>query len=124
MEKKIHQIISSKYFIFVLAFFVVCFDQITKCIAQIKIPFDVSFNFLPNLISFCKVYNTGAAFGIFREGTIFLIIFSIIISIGISFSFLKKEKYYNNKFLSLTWGLILGGTLGNFIDRVTLGYVI
>jgi len=77
---------------------------------------------IPNIIAFqTNGGNTGAAFGIFSKSTTFLIALSIAIVLGmlfIDFSLKIKSKTY-----IIGFGLILAGALGNFIDRIALGYV-
>ena len=65
--------------------------------------------------------NTGAAFGIFSKSTTFLIVISVIIvlcMLGVDMMLKIKSKTY-----TIGFGLILAGAIGNFVDRVCLGYV-
>ena len=65
--------------------------------------------------------NTGAAFGIFSKSTTFLIIVSIFIvlcMIGVDIMLKVKSKTY-----TVGFALIIAGAIGNFVDRITLGYV-
>jgi signal peptidase II len=67
------------------------------------------------MINFNHVQNTGAAWGILRNSTFFLIIISIVV------------VFYINRYFSyhpLAVSILLGGTLGNLIDRIFRGYVI
>jgi len=61
------------------------------------------------------VTNTGAAFGILQGSTLFLIIVSCVAVLAIT----AYLRYY-----PFALALILGGTIGNLIDRVFLGHVI
>ena len=90
-------------------------DQITKFLVE---------NYLTNKITIIKnifylnvVHNKGAAWGIFNNQVIFLILFTIIALI-ILISFIKKFKY--NIRNSIAFGLVIGGLLGNFIDTFGL----
>ena len=66
--------------------------------------------------------NTGAAWSLFAGRTWLLIIVSlIIISFIIFYIFKNKPK---NKFDMVGYSLVLGGAIGNFIDRIVYGYVI
>lgn len=70
---------------------------------------------------FTSVENRGAAFGIFQNSVLPLIFISIIFIIGIilfNWFYTKKTIFY-----SISVGLVLGGALGNLVDRVFLGYV-
>ena len=84
---------------------------------------DISYTkIIPYIIAFqTNGGNTRAAFGIFSKSTTFLIILSIIIVVAmlfIDFSLKIKTKTY-----TIGFGLILAGALGNFVDRIALGYV-
>ena len=73
-----------------------------------------------------RVHNTGAAFGLFR-GQSFLL--TIIALVGVAalllytFFFHHKFPFLDNRLGKLALGLVLGGTVGNLIDRIYLGYV-
>lgn len=77
---------------------------------------------IPYIIAFqTNGGNTGAAFGIFSKSTTFLIVVSIIIVLVMLVMdwFLKiKSKTY-----TIGFGLVLAGAVGNFVDRIALGYV-
>ncbi|UCC95627.1 MAG: signal peptidase II [Candidatus Omnitrophota bacterium] len=68
------------------------------------------------------VFNKGAAFGILRGKTTFLIYIGLIFILFFLF-FMRKEKEKKLPFL-ISYGLILGGAFSNLCDRVFLGYVI
>lgn len=69
------------------------------------------------------VYNTGSVFGLFRgKNSIFVILSCGIILFILRDYFLNKRDYSFKK--RLAFGLILGGALGNLLDRLRLGYII
>lgn len=72
------------------------------------------------LISIKIITNTGGAFGLLSNATFFLSLVSFLVLLLILFS-LKKIIEQN---LHLEFSLIFAGTLGNLINRITLGYVI
>lgn len=80
------------------------------------------FNLIPNVISIATNNgNTGAAFGIFSDSTIALVIVSIIMIAALFiFNYFVKT---GSIFYSISFGFIVGGAIGNLIDRLTLGYV-
>ena len=80
------------------------------------------FNLIPNIVSVASNGgNTGAAWGIFSGKTIWLIIVSLIMILALFvFNYFVKEK---NTFYCLSFGFIIGGALGNLIDRIALKYV-
>ncbi len=73
-----------------------------------------------------RVHNSGAAFGLF-QGQSFLL--TIIALVGVAalllyaFFFHHKFPFLGNRLGKLALGLVLGGTVGNLIDRIYLGYV-
>lgn len=84
---------------------------------------DISYTrIIPYIIAFqTNGGNTGAAFGIFSKSTTFLIVVSIAIvvcMVAIDFMLKIKSKTY-----TIGFGLIIAGAIGNFIDRITFGYV-
>ena len=73
-------------------------------------------------IRLAYVTNTGSAFGLFQNATLFLTIASII---GICFLFYLYYYNANSKpILRFALGLMVGGALGNLFDRVYQGYVV
>jgi len=86
--------------VLLISFIVVILDQLTKYLARIYLPY---------------TKNYGAAFGILQNYTLFLIVISIIVIIAI--------LYYSKKYNFYSLGFVLGGTLGNLIDRIYFGYV-
>ena len=78
---------------------------------------------IPGFVSFVSSHNTGAGWSLF-EGAMWLFIpMAIIFSVGI----LVFEVFFNNKFKNpiywLGMGLMLGGIIGNLVDRIAFGYV-
>lgn len=104
---------------FAVAGLVVVVDQITKAIAIAKLDPSISIPAVGRFVSFSLVENTGAAFGLLRDQTIaFILISMAAISFTIFYLIKKKASFY------LPFALILGGALGNLIDRLRFGYVI
>lgn len=108
---------------FNFAFLVILFDQITKYLVIKQFYFGESYTVLNGVLSFYKAYNTGAAFSILQEKTAILLIITVIALIFIIYLLLQKcNKLSFLQFIA--WGCILGGAVGNMIDRVRFGYVI
>ena len=80
------------------------------------------FNLIPNVISIAtNGGNTGAAWGLLSGKTWQLILVSIVMVIALLiFNHFVKNK---NKFYCVGFGLVIGGALGNMIDRIMLSYV-
>ena len=72
------------------------------------------------------VRNTGAAFGLFQDHTLALTIIASVAVIVLLFCGVSLQRYLpflNNITGRVTLGLVLGGTAGNLIDRLHIGYV-
>jgi len=68
------------------------------------------------------VRNYGAAFNIFSGSRIFLSLISIIFSILLIYLIIRKNKLHSYDLYA--YSFILGGTIGNGIDRILKGYVV
>ena len=101
---------------------VVFLDQLIKFLVRQNIQLGQSIPIIKNVFHLTYVANTGSAFGLFKSLNIFFVLFSIIVIIGI-FYYLKKIIKEDKK-LQLAVGLLLGGTIGNLIDRLVFGAVI
>lgn len=84
-------------------------------------PIGTSFSVVGDLIRLTYIENPGMAFGIDFGGKLFLTLFSIAASIGIFLYLLriKKESFI----VRLSLAMILGGAIGNLIDRVFYGVI-
>ena len=102
---------------FTTAFSITLLDQISKYVIQLMMP-QIKWAFL--IIHYSQ--NTGAAFGIFKTKTIILSLISILVIGFILWYYpkLHKEKSIIHFFV----GLLLGGTIGNGIDRIYRHFVI
>jgi signal peptidase II len=105
---------------------VMAIDQLTKYIVKTNMTLGQS---IPEsgLFHFTYVQNTGAAFSIFRDHTYLLSIFSIIgiiLLLFIVFYMSTRFDFLRTIPARLSLGLIMGGTVGNLIDRLSYGYVI
>lgn len=98
-------------------------DQIIKLIVVNTIgTTGESIAFIPNILNFTYVENTGGAFGLF-SGRILLIGLDILIIYAVARLILNK-KYELDKKAKLGLSLIIAGGMGNLIDRIVRGYVI
>ena len=96
-------------------------DFFLKGCLHSKYPFQ-SIPVIKNIFHITIVFNKGAAFGILQKSGTFLIYVSILF-ILLFFFLIKREKIKSKLFL-VACGLIIGGALSNFWDRVFLGYVV
>ena len=110
-------------FLFVLSsIIIIIMDQVTKYIVSTKIPLNSSIEVIPGIIFISHVKNSGAAFGIFQNRTNVFIVISIIAIILIII--LKIKLNLDSIFYNISLGFILGGAIGNLIDRIVFREVI
>lgn len=98
----------------VLIVLIVIIDQLTKFIVINNIGFGDSIMVIENFFYLAHWKNTGAAWGIMQNGKYVLIPVTIVLSVIMTYFMFKN----NNKILRFSLSLILGGALGNLIDRV------
>jgi signal peptidase II len=110
---------------FLLSLLVVVVDQVSKCYANwLLVPYQ-SNPVLP-LLNFTLAYNTGAAFS-FLSGAgpwhlWFFMGFNMVVSLAVVVGMIRLPT--TDKMSLLALSLILGGAVGNLIDRFIFGYVI
>ena len=112
--------IQTKLYFLSLSFFIVLIDQFTKYSIFYNKKSFINKDFLLFKLAFVK--NYGAAFNIFSGNRIFLSLISIFFSILLIYLILRKNTL--NQFDLLSYSFILGGTIGNGIDRILKGFVI
>jgi signal peptidase II len=107
--------------------FIISLDQISKIIVDRTMPLHDSIPIIDNFFSLTYIRNTGAAFGIFAGSHAafrlpFLIVFSVV-AIGFVVMMMKRLPD-KERGLVTALTFILGGAVGNLIDRVAYGEVI
>ena len=115
----INKIQTKIYFLF-LSIFIVLIDQLTKYLMFYNKKLFINKDFLIFKLDFVK--NYGAAFNIFSGSRIFLSLISILFSILLIYLILRKNTL--NSFDLYSYSFILGGTIGNGIDRIYKGFVV
>lgn len=105
-----------------LSLIIVLIDQIIKILISNNLELYNSIEIIKNFFNITYVKNIGAAFSILNGNVVFLILVSILALIAIYFLLLKNKKF--NKIQTILYSLLLGGIIGNLIDRIFRGYVI
>lgn len=77
---------------------------------------------IDNFLNITYVRNTGAAWSILDNNTWIVTVISLLIIIGIIYYVYRNRV--SKKILKIGYGLIFGGAIGNFIDRIVYEYVI
>lgn len=104
------------------ALVVIAVDQLTKQLAWHYFDVGRYFDLIPGVLRITLVKNAGAAFGMFEGGRVFFVIASFIAAGIITYIGLRLPP--DDRLKRLLLGLILGGAIGNLIDRVAHGYVV
>lgn len=97
-------------------------DQLTKLLAVRYLEPIGSYPLWQNVLHLTFVKNEGAAFGMLSNHRWVFMVFSTIAIVGLSvylFRFCKE-----NKWVKVALAMIIGGGIGNMIDRIALGYVV
>ncbi len=113
-----------------LSVLTIVLDQLTKYIAEAELLLHRPVAMFPGF-NFTLMYNKGAAFSFLSEAggwqRIFFVILSTVISIFLFFwlkQLTQDKKQKDNNLLQIAISLILGGAIGNLIDRALTGEVV
>ena len=106
---------------YLLSILLVVIDQAVKIWVRAAIPLGQSIPFIPYLMDLTYTQNTGAAFSSFSGMTWILTLVSLVCSIGIAL--LMRKNFFPGFWGKLSLALILGGAVGNLIDRAFIGFV-
>ena len=112
--------VKTKLYFISLSIFIVLIDQFTKYLMFYNKKLFINKDFLLFKLDFIK--NYGAAFNIFSGSRVFLSLISIIFSILLIYLIFRKNTL--NSFDLYSYSFILGGTIGNGIDRIYRGFVV
>lgn len=107
-----------------IAAVIVALDQWTKYLVRTQIPLGGSWSPWAWLAPYARIVhwqNTGAAFGMFQGFGLVFTILAFIVSIAILYYFPRVPR--NELLLRVTMTMMLGGAVGNLIDRLTVGTV-
>ena len=108
---------------FALAAAVVGADQLVKGWVVASFPFGEPVEVLDGWLRIWYVANDGAIFGLFRDQAVLFALLSVVV-MGIIVWFHGRMAPGVGWLATLALGLLLGGAVGNFIDRVRLGHVV
>ena len=97
-------------------------DQLMKFYVTTHLEVFESAPLIPGVIELLHIHNTGGGFSILEGHTWLLMVVTALLMAGIAFLLVKKTFPHPLAMWTLT--LILGGGLGNLIDRFRLGYVV
>lgn len=107
--------------IFIIISSVIFLDQATKFLATKFLQLNNPLPLVKNFLFLTLVHNRGAAFGIFQNQLFMFLLVSIFAIILIVCSLRDKK---NSALFKISLSLILGGAIGNLIDRARFGFVV
>jgi signal peptidase II len=107
-----------------VSFIIVILDQVSKLLTENNLSLGQSSPIIKNIFHLSLVHNTGAAFGIFKNQTLFFILTSVVAIMLILFNLKNSHLSKQPRIYQIALSLILGGALGNLIDRLRFGYVV
>ena len=120
MVSKKRSILMNVYFL-LTGVVVLIIDQISKYLISINLTEGMTMEVIPKFLYFTNIKNTGAAFGMFQSYTKLLTIISLVAILLIII--LKVMLSLDFVFYNISLGFILGGALGNLVDRYFVGEV-
>ncbi len=105
---------------------IVVIDRMTKIYFSDFLSVGESLPIIKNVFHMTLVHNTGIAFGLFKNQGIVFIVIPIIAIILLIFNiyYYRHNRSELSRFYIVAFSLILGGAIGNLIDRIYFGYVI
>ena len=113
------------FFVIVTASWVLCLDQASKIFIHTQFPRQEAKALIKGFFNISYVTNSGGAFGLFNGGPEWIRILLFILAPLICFVFIFAMLRDTKEALPiLALSFILGGALGNYVDRVRLGYVV
>ncbi|MFD7521254.1 MULTISPECIES: signal peptidase II [Paenibacillus] len=108
---------------YLLALIVFLIDQGTKWLVVKNIPLHDSIPVIGEFFQLTSHRNRGAAFGILQDQRWFFILITLVIVAGVVL-YLNRTRKAGQKLMSLALALLLGGAVGNFLDRLLFGEVV
>ena len=103
------------YMYYLIALLIILIDQLTKWLVVKYMTLGESITIIEDLLYITSHRNRGAAWGILQGQMWFFYIVTTVVIIGIVYYI---RKYSTDKLTGISLGLILGGAIGNFIDRI------
>ena len=119
--------VASRRLLIALGVITVVLDQGTKAAVRALLPLHDSVSVIPGFLDFTYVQNTGAAFGLLNSAdlpfkTAIMTVIALTALVAISVFAMKTSS--QDPLGQIGLALVMGGAVGNLIDRVTTGYVV
>ncbi|MGY3713990.1 signal peptidase II [Sutcliffiella cohnii] len=101
---------------FLIALFIIALDQLTKWLVVKNMQIGESITIIENFLYITSHRNPGAAWGILAGQMTFFYIVTLIVVLGLIYYIMKLPK--DQMIFGIALSLMLGGAIGNFIDRL------
>ncbi len=111
-----------RYFLLIIP--IVLLDQATKIAVTRNLSPAETIPLIRNILHITLVFNTGSAFGMFKDMTFFFTGLTIVIISFIAYRLFFEKNELVSEIEAFSLYLILSGAIGNLIDRIRLGFVI
>ena len=123
MQDKTREVVKDKgiYLLIIVALLIIIFDQFTKTIIRKNLSSGETVSIIDGFVQLKGVENSGGAFGLFPGSHIFLLSISVIVVVIAVIYWLTNRP--NEMIMTISFGLIIGGALGNMIDRLLFNNV-
>ncbi len=108
---------------YVIALVAIIIDQISKHLVATRMELREQIPVIGDFFMITSHRNQGAAFGILQNQRWFFIVITIAVVIALVW-YIQKVKSRPDKLLPVALSLVLGGAIGNFIDRLRMGEVV
>ena len=113
------------WLILIIAVLIIAVDQVSKYLVSTYLPLGgvwSPFSGPDPVFQIAHTYNTGVAFGLFKDlGPVFIIVRLVVSGVIIVYA---RRLHTDQRLIGVALGLMLGGAIGNVIDGLRLGYVI
>ncbi len=109
-------------YFYIIAALIVITDQAIKYFIHSSMKLSQSIPIINNILNLTYVRNTGAAFSLFVGFSSYLVIIGLVVAAAVVYFHYKGPQ--SNYYLQIGLAFVLGGSLGNMIDRIIHGYVI
>lgn len=112
-----------RFYYYLIALLIFIVDFITKKVIATQLELREEISVIGNFFLITSHRNRGAAFGILQEQRVFFILITLAI-VGAIVWYIQVSRKSASKWLLVGLGLVLGGAVGNFLDRALYGEVV
>ena len=115
-------LIKNRECVYSVACVLLIIDQVLKLLVRSKVELLDEIEVIPSFFSIYHIENTGGAFSLFSGATIVLIVLSVLVLAFLHYFVLTDEAMTKWRIFGL--GIVIGGILGNLVDRLLYGAVV